>query len=113
MKNKIAENYLDRKPIRNENIKWTVDDNDKITLHIENKGFFNRIAQKLFGKPKVSFVHLDSNGSFIWQLFDGQKDLTEIANAVDAHFGEAAHPLYERLAKYCQILESYGFIKTK
>lgn len=113
MKNKIAENYLDRKPIRNENIKWTVDDNGKVTLHIENKGFFNRIAQKLFGKPKVSFVHLDSNGSFIWQLFDGQKDLTEIANAVDAHFGEAAHPLYVRLAKYCQILESYGFIKTK
>ncbi len=112
MKKKIEENYLDRKPIRNENIKWTVAD-DKVTLHIENKGFFNRVAQKLFGKPKVSFVHLDSNGSFIWQLLDGKKDLTEIGKEVDARFGEAAHPLYERLAKYCQILESYGFITTK
>ena len=112
MKKKIEENYLDRKPIRNENIKWTVTD-DKVTLHIENKGFFNRVAQKLFGKPKVSFVHLDSNGSFIWQLLDGKKDLTEIGKEVDARFGEAAHPLYERLAKYCQILESYGFITTK
>ena len=113
MKNKVNENYLERIPKRNEGIVWTVDEKGIVTLQIENKGVFNRIAQKMFKKPKISYIHLDENGSFIWQLFDGNKDLTEIGKLVDEHFGEKAHPLYERLAKYCQILESYGFITTK
>lgn len=110
---KVTENYLERKPKRNENIAWTADDKGIVTLEIENKGIFNRIAQKLFHKPKISYVHLDENGSFIWTKLDGDKDLTEIGKLVDEHFGEKAHPLYERLAKFCQILESYGFITTK
>lgn len=113
MKNKVSENYLERIPKRKENIKWTADKNGIVTLEIENKGVFNRIAQKLFRKPKISYIHLDENGSFIWQKLDGEKNLTEIGKEVDERFGDAAHPLYERLAKFCQILESYGFIKTE
>ena len=113
MKKKVKENYLERKPKRNEKIAWTVNPDGIVTLEIENKGVFNRIAQKLLKKPKTTYIHLDQNGSFIWQLFDGEKDLTQIGPIVEEHFGEAAHPLYERLAKYCQILESYGFITTK
>ena len=29
------------------------------TLEIENKGIVNKICQKLFKKPKISYVHLD------------------------------------------------------
>ncbi|MBO5908246.1 MAG: PqqD family protein [Clostridia bacterium] len=110
---KVTENYLERKPKRNGSIVWTADEKGIVTLEIENKGVFNRIAQKLFKKPKISYIHLDENGSFIWQKLDGEKDLTEIGKLVDEHFGKKAHPLYERLAKFCQILESYGFITTK
>ena len=113
MKNKVNENYLERMPKRKEGIKWTTDEQGIVTLEIENKGVFNRIAQKLFRKPKISYIHLDENGSFIWQKLDGNKNLTEIGKEVDERFGDAAHPLYERLAKFCQILESYGFIKTE
>ena len=105
------EYFLDNKPIRNENIGWSADDNGIVTLEIENKGVFNRIAQKLFKKPKISYVHLDEMGSFVWPVIDGEKDITELGKLVDEHFGEKAHPLYERLAKYFQILHSYGFIK--
>ena len=49
-------------------------------------------------------------GSFIWPLIDGEKSILEIGEYVETHFGEKANPLYERLAKYFQILESYGFI---
>ena len=108
---KNNENFLDNKPIRNENIGWSADDNGIVTLEIENKGVFNRIAQKLFKKPKISYVHLDEMGSFVWPVIDGEKDITELGRLVDEHFGEKAHPLYERLAKYFQILHSYGFIK--
>ena len=77
---------------------------------MENKGIANRIAQKLFKKPKISYVHLDKMGSFVWSLIDGEKSIVELGEAVEEKFGEEAHPLYERLAKYFQILDSYHFI---
>ncbi len=113
MKQKVNGNFLERKPKHNDSIAWTADEKGIVTLEIENKGVFNRIAQKVFKKPKISYVHLDEHGSFIWTKLDGEKDLTEIGELVNERFGAAAHPLYERLAKFCQILESYGFIKTK
>jgi hypothetical protein len=50
-------------------------------------------------------------GSFIWPLLDGETDIIALGEKVKEHFGEKAEPLYERLAKYIQILESYNFIK--
>lgn len=113
MKNKKSENYLDRIPIKNGSIGWSEDEKGIITLEIENKGFFNRACQKLFKKPKISYVHLDETGSFVWPLLDGEKDITEIGILVKEHFGEKAEPLYERLAQYFKILDSYGFIEFK
>ena len=105
-----SENYLERIPMRNEKYNWTVKENI-VTLEIENKGVFNKIAQKFFKKPKISYVHLDEMGSFIWPIMDGKMNITEIGKLVDTEFGEKAHPLYERLAKYFQILDSYGFVE--
>lgn len=110
---KINENYLDRIPIRRAEIGWKTDDSGAVVLETENKGFFNFIAHKLFKRPKLSYIHLDETGSFVWPLIDGNKSISDIAAEVDAHFGEAAQPLYERLAKYFQILESYGFVAFK
>ncbi len=109
MRNKQAENYLDGKPLRNEKLLWSVEDG-KVTLEIENKGVWNKLAQTLLKKPKTSYVHLDEIGSFVWPLLDGKKTILEIGKAVEEHFGDEAKPLYERLAKYFQILESYRFI---
>ena len=110
MKKKTNGNLLDKKPQRNKSIAWSKEPSGIITLEIENKGIFNRIAQKLLKKPKISYIHLDEMGSFVWPLINGEMDITEIGHEVKAHFGEKAEPLYERLAKYFQILESYGFI---
>ena len=109
-KNVISQNYLERNPIRViEN--WSTDENGIVTLEKENTGIFNKIAQVLLKKPKISFIHLDEMGSFIWPLLDGKTDIIELGEKVKEHFGEKAEPLYERLAKYIQILESYNFIK--
>lgn len=107
----IKENYLERIPKRPDKFSYTVSEEGIVTLMIENKGAFNKIAQKLFKKPKISYVHLDEMGSFIWPVLDGKKNITEIGKLVEEKFGEAAHPLYERLAKYFQILDSYGFVE--
>ncbi|MBQ8881684.1 MAG: PqqD family protein [Oscillospiraceae bacterium] len=114
MKNKKTQkpNYLERIPVRNPEITWTTDEQGIITLEIQNKGLANRIAQKLLRKPKITYIHLDENGSFVWPLIDGKKSVMEIAQLVEQHFGEKAHPLYERLVKFFQVLESYGFAKA-
>lgn len=112
MKNKKQQpNYLEMIPVRNPALNWTTDDNGIITLEIENKGVANRIAQKLLKKPKITYIHLDENGSFVWPLIDGKRTVMDIAQLVDEHFGEKAKPLYERLVKFFQILESYNFAK--
>ena len=108
MKNK--ENFLEKKPQRNPVINWNEKDG-QITLEIENKGAFNRLAQKLLKKPKISYIHLDEMGSFIWPLIDGEADIIALGEKVKEHFGDKAEPLYERLSKYIKILESYGFVK--
>ncbi len=112
-KNVISENYLERKPARPEGISWSADENGIVTLDIENTGAFNRIAQKLLKKPKVTHIHLDEIGSFVWPLLDGEKNIIELGKEVEKHFGEKANPLYERLAKYFQILDSYHFVEWK
>ncbi len=108
-----SENYLERKPMRPEHIKWSMDEKGIVTLDIENVGFFNRMAQKLFKKPPVSHIHLDEMGSFVWPLLDGEKDIVALGVLVKERFGDAAEPLYERLAKYFQVLDSYSFVEWK
>ena len=115
MKNKknSNENYLERIPLRSDKLGWSTGADGLVTLEIENIGFMNRIAQKFFKKPKVSYVHLDEMGSFVWPVMDGEKDLVKIGEEVKAHFGEKAEPLYPRLAQYFKILESYNFIQWR
>lgn len=112
-KNVISQNYLEKIPVRPAHIKWTADEAGIVTLDIENTGLFNRAAQKLLHKPKVSHIHLDEMGSFVWPLLDGEKNIIELGRMVEERFGEKANPLYERLAKYFQILDSYQFIEWK
>lgn len=103
-------NYLDLIPETNQSIRWHRDLKQRIILEIENKGMFNTIAQKVFGKPRFSKVHLDEMGTFIWPEIDGAKTVQELALLVKEHFGDKAEPLYQRIVKYFQIMESYEFV---
>lgn len=107
----IEQNYLEKIPAHPAHIPFTVDDCGIVTLAVENKGVFHRLAQFLLGKPKVSYVHLDEHGSFVWQCLDGKNNILAIGEDVKAHFGDAAEPLYERLATFFKILDSYGFVE--
>lgn len=109
-KNKIPQNYLLFIPSKSEKISYSADECGIVTLEKENLGFVNKLAQKIFKKPKISFIHLDEFGSFVWLLIDGVTDIETIGKSVHERFGEKAEPLYPRLAKYFQILESYGFV---
>jgi len=109
--NIISHNYLEKIPARVDSIGWETGEDGLITLSIENTGWANRLAQTFFHRPKVSYVHLDRFGSFLWPLLDGEKSILELGKLVEEHFGEEANPLYERLARYFQIVDSYHFIR--
>ena len=103
-------NYLDFIPEHNDKFKWDIDEEGKVTIFVENKGFFNKIFQALLKKPKVSQIHLDEMGNFIWPLIDGKKTIYDISVYVKEEFGDKAEPLYNRLIQYMYNLESYEFI---
>ena len=113
-KKKITdENFLLRIPLRKEGLNWSVDEKGIVTLEIENKGFYNRLFQKLLKKPKITYIHLDETGSFIWPLFSENKDIVALGKDVSEKFGDKAEPLYERLSEYIKRLAGYGFITYK
>ncbi len=106
----IPQNYLERIPTHPSALSWTADEQGSVTLAVENTGWVNRIAQTCFGRPRISYIHLDEFGSFVWSQIDGKRDIVTLGKLVEQQFGEKASPLYERLARYFQILESYHFV---
>lgn len=108
----IPANYLDNIPVQICQ-RYNEDEEGIVTLEIENKGFANKLAQKLLKKPKISYIHLDNFGSFVWKNIDGGKSIYDIGKDIEREFGDEINPLYERLAKYFQILSSYGFVSLK
>lgn len=106
----VSANYLEYVPVHKPEIKYEISGDKKVTLLQENTGLFNWIAQKLFKKPRISQIHLDEMGNFIWPLIDGKRNLIEISELVHEKFGDKAEPLYNRLVQYIKTLEAYGFI---
>lgn len=116
MSRKKKENYLDYVPVCAPEHTWDLNEKNQVVIHVENKGFYNRLAQKLFKRPKVSHISLDDFGSFVWQQMDGKRTIYEIGQLVKVRFGEKAEPLFERLTQYFQTLyrnHLIGYCKEK
>ena len=104
------ENFLDFIPVINPDYTWGDKNKKHVTVHMVNKGFFNRAAQIFFKRPKVSHIDLDEYGSFLWRNIDGKRTIEELAGLMKEQFGEKAEPLYDRLVKYMRILQNNKFI---
>ena len=97
-------NYLDYVPRKIENIEYSVNESGNGVLRIENTGFYNVLARKLFKRPKYSNIELEEYGTFIWEFIDGKNTIYDISLKVKNNFGEKAEPLYERICKYFSIM---------
>lgn len=69
-KKDAGKNYLDFVPVRNPSFDFTVADDGIVTITVEWQGFYHRIAQRFFRRPRVSDIKLDAYGSFVWQAID-------------------------------------------
>ena len=107
-------NFLDFVPAVNRGITFIPGENGADgRLEIVHESWADKLAQKLFHKPRVTVVKLERFGSFIWGTMDGERSIFEIAGAVLARFGEEAEPLYERLAGYFRMLHKNGYVSWK
>lgn len=108
MAKKKQENYLDYVPMISDKNTWDVEDG-LVTVHMVHRGFYAKIAQKVFNRPKISHIHLDERGSYIFQQIDGVRTVGELAELMKARFGEDP-ALYNRLVQYMRVLHNNGFI---
>ena len=106
-----SDNYVEKIPTHNKT--WELTKEGLVEVTVENKGFYNTLAQKLFKKPRFSFIKLDEFGSFVWQEIDGQKTIYEIGQNLSKKHPKAGEKLYERLCGFIKILERNDYVKVK
>ena len=112
MKSKNQRNYLDFVPVKNPEIEYQTDNSGKVVLFIEWKGFYHRIAQKFFHRPRVSEIKLDDYGSFVWLAIDDRKDVHQLSGELDASFPGMEKSL-SRLIKFLEMLHDNHLIHWK
>ena len=108
MKKKDSKNYLDFVPEKNPEIEYEADEDGIITVLIEWKGFYHKIAQKLFRRPRVSDIRLDELGSFVWNAVDGKKDVHQISKELEQQFPKMEKPVPRLIKYYTIIISSTG-----
>ena len=103
---------MDFVPVKNPDIEYQTGEDGIVTVFIEWKGFYHRIAQKFFHRPGVSEVKLDNYGSFVWLSIDDMRDVHQLSNILDAQFPGMENAL-SRLIKFLEILRDNHLIHWK
>ena len=105
-------NYLDYIPMRNPKTEFRTDCEEKVILTKEWTGFYNRIAQRFFRKPRFSYIELDGYGSFVWNKIDGYRDVLQISSEFEREYPDEEKSL-SRVVRFIEILRDNGFIYLK
>ena len=78
---------LDALPLRNQLIKWEVDDKEEVSLVIpQQQKLWIRIASKVFSLPNKRVIVLDDVGSYVWQLCDGNNSINQIVKHLSMQY---------------------------
>ena len=72
--------------VKNPEIEYETNDKGQVTVMIEWRGFYHRIAQRFFKRPKVSAIKLDDYGSFLWQSINDQKTVHQLSLDLQSQF---------------------------
>ena len=116
MKNKtktrtLSANYMDIVFSRNAEIQWRVKENGFVEVDMENKGFFNSVAQKFFHRPRVSHIALDKYGSTLWLALDGTATVNDLLAKMNETFPAETDKMLNRLVQFLTTLERWEFIQ--
>ncbi len=112
-KQKISRAALQMVPYKRAGLCWEVEQNGHVVLKMEHHGFYAKIAQVCFHKPRISHIKMDELGSYVWKQIDGTRNLQEIALLLKERFGKDAEPLYDRFIPFVRILSQHGFVRWR
>ena len=117
---KITKNYLDIVFVPAPDLAWRkseaepLESEEKfVTLDVENKGFFNSIAQKFFGQPKVSHISLDKYGSALWLLLDGKNTVLDVVTKMKEKYSPEDAKMLNRVVTFFHTLQVNKYIVEK
>ena len=114
---KISKNYMDSIFVHKPTLQWHTTENESkkqiVVLDVENTGFFNKIAQKFFHRPKVSHIWLDEYGSTLWQLLDGKNSVFDVVNLMKEKFPSETDKMLNRVISFFHTLQVNKFIQEK
>ena len=95
-----------------ENVQYERNKNGKVEFVVEHKGFFDKIAQIIAKKPKISKIALDGIGTFVWGKIEEGKTVGEIVTEFKEAYPDEVQP-EDRVAKFLGMLVRQGFICRK
>lgn len=105
-------NFLKFIPKRSEKI--TSEEIDGlVTLIIPRDKLLESLVRKIMNTPKYTKIQLDALGSGVWKNIDDKTNVGEIAQKLEAEFGEKAKPLYKRLVHFMKVLNNNDFIRLE
>lgn len=107
---KISQNYLDQIPMPHTKCPWRVRKDGIVEIDIEHKGFYHKIAQKFFHKPRISHIALDNYGSIVWQSMTEKRTVYDIVQIMQHHFPDEKDRMLDRVVTYMATLERNKFI---
>ena len=96
--------------VHNESRPWREIDGGLVEIDMENTGFFNRIAQRFFKKPKISHISLDKYGSVLWLALDGKATVNDVLLKMKNAFPDESEKMLNRVVQFLATLERTGFI---
>jgi hypothetical protein len=65
---------------------------------------------RFFHRMSANRVRLDEVGSFAWLRLDGERTVAQVAELLEAAFGDRVDPVQERLAHLVWLLRREGFL---
>ena len=107
---KLSANYMDLVFTKNAEIQWRVKEDGLVEVDMENKGFFNSLAQKFFHRPRVSHIALDKYGTTLWLALDGTATVNDLLNKMNEAFPAETDKMLNRVVQFLTTLETWEFI---
>lgn len=107
---KLSANYMDIVFSKNDDIQWRVKEDNMVEVDMENKGFFNSVAQKFFHRPRVSHIALDKYGTTLWLTLDGTATVNDVLNKMNETFPDESDKMLNRVVQFLTTLETWKFI---
>lgn len=110
MKRKISSNYLDTVFVPSNELQWNRGKDGLVVVDITHRGFFPKIAQTFFHKPKVSHISLDSYGSALWESLDGKRNVWDVILHMKTRFPDEEERMTDRVITFMHTLQIRHFI---